>query len=404
MATAAQRSGGESFGTLLRHHRVAAALSQEALAERAGVSTRAVSDLERGVKTRPYLDTVRRLADALGLDPAAQAELAEAARRPPAAVAPDNRDARLEEPSGRALPFPSTSLIGREREVAEVANELRKMARLVTVTGPGGVGKTRLAQEVVTELGTHFRDGVVWIDLGPLADGAAIPGAVAKALGVREAPAQELGQTLAESLHDQRLLLVLDNCEHLRPAVGMFVAALIAQCGELRMLATSRAPLHVAAEHLHPISPLALPESSAQVTRDAVGAADAVRLFVERGRAARPDFRLTAENAGDIASICTQLDGLPLALELAAARLRVLSPAALRALLEERRRLLTSDAADAPARQQTLWATIAWSYDLLTPVQQHVFRQLAVFVGGCTLEAVMAVATEDDLFTAFRDN
>jgi predicted ATPase len=290
-----------------------------------------------------------------------------------------------------ALPIPPTQLVGREVEVAEVTALLRDDdVKLVILTGPGGVGKTRLALRVASDLWPDFSSGATFVNLAPVADASLFLPITAHALDVREEPGQPLIETMRERLRGQRRLLVLDNCEHL--SIGMQVAAILSACPQLTVLATSRAPLNLTGEHLYPVSPLAVPPSDPPPQLDGLLAAPAVALFVQRARAVRPDFALTDENTRDVVAICRRLDGLPLALELAAVRLRMLSPAALLALMEERLRVLTGGWADAPERQQTLRAAIAWSYDLLPPEAQDFFSRLAVFAGGFTLDATAAMA------------
>ena len=385
------RSSG--FGTLLRQYRVAAALSQEALAEQAGLSTRAISDLERGVKTRPHLETVRLLADVLGLSESERAALAAAAHPPrPASVLPPAPGSSELNSDVAGLPIPPTRLIGREQELAALrALVLDGDDRLLTLTGPGGVGKTHLALAVAADVVEAFADGVSFVSLAAVTEPGLVAPTIAQVLGVRETGTAPLAARLQAFLRGKRLLLVLDNFEQVVEAAPL-VADLLAACPALVVLVTSRVRLRLSGEHEVVVLPLALPSPAVSV--DEAGGAGAVRLFVERGRAVRADFALTAANTGAVVDVCRRLDGLPLAIELAAARVKVLPPPALLARLEQRLPLLTGGGRDLPSRQQTMRDAIAWSYDLLTPGEQALFRQLAVFVGGCTLVAAATVADE----------
>ena len=374
------------FGALLREHRLAAGLSQEALAERARLSRRGLQDLERGVRQTPRRATVALLAAALGLSSADRVTLADAARPPLTSVA----SSPGVEPRG-ALPVPMTTLLGRGREVEELAALLRREdLRLLTLTGPGGVGKTSLAVHVARILAEHFMDGVSFVDLSPLRDGQLVLATVAQSLGLTEQGGYPVQEALVAYLHAKHLLLLLDNAEQVLEAV-VAVAALRASCPGLHLLVTSRVALRVRGEQVYPVPPLALPAVGQTLSPAVLGEVAALTLFVQRARAIKPEFALTDANAGVVAAICRRLDGLPLAIELAVARLVVLPPAALLARLEHVLPVLTSGPRDLPERQWTLRAAIAWSYELLAPAEQILFRRLAVFVGGCTLAAVEAV-------------
>jgi len=285
--------------------------------------------------------------------------------------------------------------VGREREIAEVST-LLETSRLLTLTGPGGTGKTRLAVAVATAAAVRFPDGVCFVDLSALAEPALVPAAIARALAVREVEGTPLLETLLAALRGRRTLLLLDNFEQLTAAAPL-LSTLLAGCPTLTLLVTSRVLLRLSTEDQYAVPPLPLPDDSTGWI-PALVENPAVALFVQRAQAALPGFALAAENAATVTAIVRRLDGLPLAIELAAARLRLLSPAALLTRLESALTLLTGGARDLPARQQTLRNTIAWSYDLLEPAERTLFRRLAAFPDGCTLEAAEAVCdAEHDL-------
>jgi predicted ATPase/DNA-binding CsgD family transcriptional regulator len=290
------------------------------------------------------------------------------------------------------LPLPRTRLIGRDSERARArARLLDEAVPLLSLTGPGGVGKTRLALAIAEDVAAHFADGVAWVDLAPVGDPTLVVPTVAAALGITPKPNQLVAEELTRHLRRRQLLLLLDNCEHVLAGVADLVADLLGRCPAIQILASSRASIRVRGEHVLPIEPLPLLEDDVN-SLIVISQNDAVRLFVERAQAARPVFRLTEGNAAMVAVICRALDGLPLALELAAARITILSPDALLAQMTHRLSILGEGPRDAPTRQQTLAAAIGWSYDLLNAEDQRLFRRLTVFSGGFTLDAAQAVA------------
>ncbi|HEY7122373.1 MAG TPA: tetratricopeptide repeat protein [Ktedonobacterales bacterium] len=365
-----------SFGALLKEYRLAAGLTQEALAERAGLSARAISDLERGVNRTPRQETLDLLAQALRLPPRKRALLA--ALTHPEGASTGNLEAEIRPPHN--LPVPLTLLVGRESDVTRATRLLeRKEVRLLTLTGPSGVGKTRLGLQVADDLLERFDDGVWLVELAAIRDPALIAPSIAQALGLREAAGQAPPDLLKTALREQQRLLLLDNFEQVAQAAPL-VAELLGACPRLKVLVTSRAALHLRGEQELPLVPL--------------GQEAAVTLFLQRAQAVQPDLDLTVENIQAAGAICRHLDGLPLAIELAAARVKVLPPQALLERLKSRLPLLTGGPLDLPERQRTMRDAVAWSYALLNPAEQQIFRRLAVFSGGSTLEAAAAICHE----------
>jgi predicted ATPase/DNA-binding XRE family transcriptional regulator len=364
------------FGALLKRYRMAAGLTQEALAERASLSTRAVSDLERGLSRAPRYDTLDLLTRAMNLEASQRATLFAAAR--PALAREDAKAAPLQ-----VLPFPPTALLGREQEVAQALGLVRERGvRLLTVTGPGGVGKTRLALEIAHNLRAGFADGLAWIDLTVLRDPALVPQTVAQALGLREQADRPFSEQVRAFLQDKQFLLLLDNFEHLLEAAD-FVATLLVHCPRLQILVTSRAPLHLRAEQQLVLTPLT-PAAS-------------VALFRERAQRVQPHLD-AAESS--VAAICDQVDRLPLAIELAAAHIRVLSLPVVLERLSDRLRFLRGGARDLPERQRTMHEAIAWSYHLLASTHQRWFRALSIFMGGCQLSAAESICGGEEPITS----
>jgi len=398
-------SAGEqaSFGVLLKRYRMAAALSQEALAERAGLSARAISAYECGLRQAPYRDTLRQLIQALGLSTQETATLAATVsrRRGPKTTAQGPYTAAVVPRAlikGRTnLPEQLTSFVGRRRELVEIMHLLER-TRLLMLTGVGGTGKTRLALRVAAEVLDRYPDGVWLVDLAPLADSTLVPYAVAAATGVRAEPGQPLVATLLAALRARQLLLVIDNCEHLLDACAHLADGLLRACPRVRILATSRQALGIVGEVSRHVPSLAVPAEGHLPPIESLTAYEAIQLFVDRALMVRPSFTVSNQNAPAVAQVCKRLDGIPLALELAAARLRVLSVDQIAQRLDDRFRLLTGGSRTALPRQQTLRATLEWSHALLTEPERILFRRLAVFAGSFDLAAAAAVGDlVDDL-------
>ena len=291
------------------------------------------------------------------------------------------------------LPVQPTPFLGRVHEVAAIAELLsRSDVRLVTLTGPGGTGKTRLALQMAADMSEMFKSGVFFVNLAPLSDPALVVPTIAETLAIREESGRTFLERLTEELRPRQMLLLLDNFEQVTSAAEQ-VAALLTACPQLKVLVTSREVLHVRAEHEFLVPPLPVPDSNHLPDLATLSHNAAVALFLQQAQTVKPDFHLTDSNAHTIAELCARLDGLPLAIELAAARMKLFSPRALLARLGQRLSVLTSASRDVPARQQTLRNTIAWSYQLLTAPEQRLFRQLSVFVDGGTMEAIEALCT-----------
>lgn len=358
------------FGLLLKRYRQAAGLSQEALAERAELSPRAISDLERGVNRSPRYVTLELLAHALALS----SQQRDFFRAIALDTAPASSDTH---PTRNVLPIPPARMIGREKEHVQAMQLFQAgKTRLLSIIGPSGVGKTRLAIQIAQDLAPVYSDGVVFIPLAAIRDAALVPNTVAQHLGIQEIPGHPIPEQVQAFLYDQSLLLVLDNLEQLMDS-SPFIARLLETCPHIAILATSRSPLRLRAETELLLAPLPLK--------------DAAALFIERAQAIQPSRDYPQL---EVAAICEQLDCLPLAIELAAMQVRLFAMPDLQQQLAHRFRLLRSGTRDLPARQQTMKDAIAWSYDLLSEPQQRCFRALGCFVGGWTLAAAEKVCFE----------
>lgn len=408
-------AGSISFGEWLKQQRHARDLTQEQLGDFAGCSFETIRKIEKG-RRRASRHMVEALGRYLRIPPEELSAVMQLARLGSDAtdaityiLPPHIADGQVSQPPLRAsagLPAWRTTFIGREHERVQVRDLLEQPEmRLLTLIGPPGIGKTRLSFQVADALVGHFQDGVSHVFLSPVTDPALVCQAIAQALGVKEAPNQPLEHTLVDHLRDKHMLLLLDNFEQVIPA-GPLVGRLLAECPRLTVLVSSRTALRVYGEHQFPVPPLSLPDSDTRQppSFEELAQSEAVELFTQRSQAVKPNFMLTADNAPIVAEICRQLDGLPLAIELAAARSKVLAPKALLARLSSRLNLLTAGMQDLPPRQQTLRGAIAWSYDLLNEEERALFRRMSVFAGGRTLEAVEVVCNaKEDLKTDVLD-
>jgi len=386
-----------SFGRWLRHRRRALDQTQDDLARRVGCAIVTIQKLESDER-RPSRLLAERLADSLMVAAEERAAFIALARAEPyldpAPVQAAERSLHAPEQPPSKLPTPLTHLIGRKQEIAAVRNALlRGETRLLTLLGPPGIGKTSLSIAVARELQAAFADGASFVALAPISEPALVLATIAQILRIKESGGQPLLDQLKAALQMKRRLLVLDNFEHVLAAAPLIVDLLEA-CPGLKALITSRAALHVRGERLYALPPLLLPDLTRLPATSALARTPAVALFVERAQAVLPRFKLTAQNAADVAAICVRLDGLPLAIELAAARMKLLPAQAVLERLEQRLVLLTDGARDLPPRQRTLRAAIGWSYELLDAGEQTLFARLGVFVSGCTIKAATAVCNE----------
>jgi predicted ATPase/transcriptional regulator with XRE-family HTH domain len=393
--------GMHTFGQWVKSQRKALGLTQANLAQRVTCSKSMINKIEGDLRL-PAKPLIELLALHLKIAPAEYAAFVHLAQphlliEPGASSNPEavktTRPSFVPRP---VQPVPLTPLIGRERDVAAVCASLQKNElRLLTLTGAGGTGKTRLALQVATELQEAFADGVYFVSLAPVRDPALVLSTIVQALGLKSVRDQHDDELLITHLHEKAALLILDNFEQALPATKA-IAELLTFTAYIKILITSRTLLRLSGEHEFVVPPLAVPDLNLGTDPASLAASPAVRLFVQRAQAARADFVLTPENAPSVAEICARLDGLPLAIELAAARCKVLSPQAILARLTGAMGggalgLLSGGIQDLPARQQTIRQTIEWSYNLLSKREQTLFRRLGVFVGGCTLEAIEAI-------------
>ncbi len=390
---------GLGFGGLLRQLRDDAGLTQEGLAEAARVSQRAVSDLERGINRTARTDTAVLLAGALGLDGRARELFVSAARGRASAgdvlAAVDGRQPAAARALPGNLPAQLASFIGRDRELADV-RALVGSSRLVTLTGAGGCGKTRLALQLAAEPLDGSGDGVWLVELAAVTGQDAVAPAVCRALGIAAQPARPALDILLDALASQAMLIVLDNCEHLVGGCAVAAEAIVRRCPGVHLVATSREPLGIGGEAIYRVPPLSLP-GPGESGLPAAESSDAVALFIDRARAQGTGLRVDEQTAPLVISICRRLDGLPLAIELAAARLRSLSLRGLADRLDQRFRLLTGGSRTAAARQQTLEAAVDWSYSLLNPAEQLLLRRLPSFAESFDLDAAEAVCGVGDI-------
>lgn len=385
MENEARVSNSPRFGALLRQYRIAAGLSQEALAERARMSVNGVSALERGYRRTPQYETLELLTGALALDDEQRRTFESAARagqlltRNVASVTADPWTA----PGISALPLAMSSFVGRDRELDEIRNLVRDY-RLVTITGAGGVGKTQSALQAAAALSSETGP-ICFAGFAPVTDPASVATAIAAAVRAQEVPNRPLLETLVVYLRNKPLLLIFDNCEHLITQAASIAATLLRECPDVRILATSREPLRTGGERAYRLPSLDL--------------SVAIALFADRATAVDSHFVLGPENHEAVSALCSRLDGIPLAIELAAARVNLLPVDELAKKLDEGLQVLIGGERTALPRQQTMRATIEWSYSLLSAVEQRVFERLSVFTGGCTLDSATAVCLSEDIAT-----
>jgi predicted ATPase/transcriptional regulator with XRE-family HTH domain len=392
-----------SFGYWLKLRRKALDLTREALADRAGYSAETIRKIETEQR-RPSSEMAERLADILNIPQDERTAFLRFARgdwRSTPSSREEEAPWRVSTPAlpqqpRSNVPATFTSLIGRDKDIAAIHDYLTHPdIRLVTLIGAPGIGKTRLSIASARESLAEFSDGVFFVALAPLDQPSLIPSAISQALGYIEKNNLSPEEGLIEGIGNKRMLLVLDNCEHLIEDAAPLASSLLLACSRLKILTTSREALGILGEWLYSVPALDMPKEYSIVDIETVSEFPALLLFAERARAARSDFALNAENIRAVVSICSQLDGLPLAIELIAARVKTLSPEQIAARLDDRFALLTSGSRIAPSRQQTLRATLDWSYELLTETERELFRQLSIFVGGFTLEALESVALLD---------